>query len=130
MFSRMKDFDSWNRIKKQADSGKNIRFAHPREVWWCMLGANVGAEIDGKNNNFERPVVVIRVYNKETLFVLPVTSKQKDDRFHVRVTARTGYVWVKLTQGRVISSQRLLRKIDTVNHPDFNRVRNELLESL
>jgi hypothetical protein len=24
-------------------------FGHLREVWWCSLGVNVGAETDGKN---------------------------------------------------------------------------------
>lgn len=59
-----KDFDEWNQEKKRIHAGVNPAYGWPREVWWCALGINVGAEIDGKNNNFERPVLVMRVYNK------------------------------------------------------------------
>ncbi|HAS84859.1 MAG TPA: hypothetical protein DCS23_02150 [Candidatus Yonathbacteria bacterium] len=127
-----KEFDAWNSQKKNlGDSGKKA-YAYPREVWWCALGVNVGAEVDGKNENFERPVLVVRVYNKETMLVLPITSKEKLDGFHyeIQIQAKnskteeeyTKPVWIKLTQARVISNNRLLRKVDTVNQSEFDRV--------
>lgn len=47
-----KEFDAWSLIKKQIHSMEGRAFAHPREIWWCSLGINVGAEIDGKHENF------------------------------------------------------------------------------
>lgn len=114
-----KDFDGWNKTKKRVDAKRSAAYAHPREVWWCSLGVNIGAETDGKNLNYERPVLVMRVYNTETLLVLPITSKQKNDAFHKRIDVRVGPVWVKLTQVRVISSRRLLRKVDTISEEAF-----------
>lgn len=93
-----------------------------------MVGINIGSEIDGKHENFERPVLVMKVYNKETLFVLPITSREKRDRFHVPMQGKSGRVWVKLTQGRVISSQRLLRKVDVISQGIFENIRAHLLE--
>lgn len=127
-----KEFDAWNSQKKNlGDSGKKA-YAHPREVWWCALGVNVGAEVDGKNENFERPVLVMRVYNKETMLVLPITSKEKLDNFHHKIQIqaknnKTGEeyaksVWIKLTQARVISNSRLLRKVDVVHQEEFDKV--------
>ena len=75
-----KDFDGWNKTKKSLNSKPKSTNAYARELWWCALGTNIGAEADGKNNNFERPVLIIKIYNKETLLVLPVTSKEKEDR--------------------------------------------------
>ncbi|MDO8604673.1 MAG: type II toxin-antitoxin system PemK/MazF family toxin [bacterium] len=96
------------------------------------MGVNVGAEVDGKNENFERPVLVVRVYNKETMLVLPITSKEKSDDFHyeIKIHAKnsetreeyTKSVWIKLTQARVISNNRLLRKVDIVHQEDFAKV--------
>jgi len=117
-----KDFDGWSKRKQRINAKRAAAYAHPREVWWCSLGVNIGAETDGKNRNFERPVLVMRVYNKDTLLVLPITSKAKDDAFHQRIAVRVGPVWVKLTQSRVISSQRLLRKVDTIPEETFNDV--------
>jgi hypothetical protein len=41
-----KDFDQWNSLKKQLNENERIFYAHPREIWWCSLGINIGAEID------------------------------------------------------------------------------------
>ncbi len=117
-----KDFDGWNTKKKETHKQTSAPFCYPREVWWCALGMNVGAETDGKNDNFERPVLVLRVYNKETLLVLPITSKEKNDAFHCAVRVKIGTVWIKLTQARVISNRRLLRKVDVLSIEEFERV--------
>ncbi len=51
----VKDFDGWNSSKKLVDISDRQVFGYPREVWWCSLGVNIGAEVDGKNEeDFER----------------------------------------------------------------------------
>ena len=30
------------------------------EVWWCYWGENVGIEINGKNDQFTRPVFILK----------------------------------------------------------------------
>ncbi len=56
-----KDFDRWNNQKKviQQLNNQGILFSE-REVWWCALGENIGDEENGKNELFERPVLIIR----------------------------------------------------------------------
>lgn len=127
-----KDFDKWNNLKKIFEKENRELFAHPREVWWCSLGINLGAEIDGKNDSFERPVLIVKVYSKETMFILPITSKEKSDKFHYKIFVKIKNiktdeyeekpVWVKLTQARVISNKRLLRKVDLISIDDFNKI--------
>lgn len=114
-----KDFDQWNLLKKILNSSKRRFFVHPREVWWTSLGLNIGAEIDGKNKNFERPVLILKVYNKDTLLVLPLTQKIKTDRFHQKIMIGQKYSWVKLSQGRVLSTKRLIRKIGLINKDTY-----------
>jgi|SRR3989338_35199 len=125
-----KDFDQWNKLKKDLHKRHADTFAYPREIWWCSLGVNVGAEMDGKNENFERPVIIIKVYNKETMLVLPITSKEKNDRFHHKIVTEQKTVWVKITQARVISNKRLLRKVDILGEEEFNVLKSILKESL
>jgi len=122
--STQKDFDKWNDSKKKIHIRVSDTFAHPREIWWCSLGVNIGAETDGKNENFERPVIIVKVYNKETMLVLPITSKEKNDAFHCRIDTNQKTVWVKLTQSRVISNKRLLRKVDVLGESEFKSLRN------
>ena len=65
----MKDFDKWNKRKKKIDynNTKNI-LPKIKEVWWLSIGLNVGVEEDGKNSNFERPVLVVRVFNRQCFY--------------------------------------------------------------
>ena len=130
----IKDFNKWNNLKKLVNANNREVFGYPREVWWCSLGVNIGAEVDGKNENFERPVIIMKVYNKETMFVLPTTGKAKEDKFHMpieidAVDQKTGdvyrkTVYIKLTQARVISNKRLIRKVDVINEEDFEKIQD------
>lgn len=122
----MKNFFGWLRLKRNIDESTGRAFAHPREIWWCSLGINVGVEIDGKHENFERPVIIVRVYNKHSLLILPLTGKEKNDNFHYMIKTKRKTVWVKLTQVRMISNKRLLRKIDIVDTKQFSGIRQAL----
>lgn len=119
-----KDFSKWIQLKANLDAMPGTAFAHPREIWWCSLGANVGVETDGKNENFERPVIVMRVYNTQSMLVLPLTSKERNDRFHHKIATAQKESWVKLTQARVVSNKRLLRKVDVLGQKDFEELQD------
>ena len=67
----------------------------------------------------------MRVYNKETLLVLPITTKEKNDLFHHKITTEQKTVWVKLTQVRVVSTKRLIRKVDTLGEPEFEKLKEQ-----
>jgi hypothetical protein len=41
---------------------------YEREISWCALGAQVGFEQDGLNENFERPVIVVKNLNGRVTF--------------------------------------------------------------
>ncbi len=130
-FSDMeKTFDQWNILKQKIHTSKLRAFAHAREVWWCSLGINIGSEMDRKHENFERPVLILRVYNKEMLLVLPITSKEREDPFHQKVISHGRVVWISLTQIRVVSSKRLLRKVDVITKEEFSKVKTALMNFL
>ncbi len=119
-----KDFDSWNTQKKAIDNlllDKNI-FYHEREVWWGNLGLNIGVETDGKSDNFERPVLIIKKFNSDMVWVLPITSTIKDDLYHYSLHHNTIKGSVILSQLRTISTKRLSRKFGTISNTDFNAI--------
>jgi mRNA-degrading endonuclease toxin of MazEF toxin-antitoxin module len=124
-----KNFDSWNESKKTLEHGPILHYGHPGEVWWCSLGINLGVEVDGRNDNLERPVVVLRTYNRESLLVLPLTSKEKNDRFHHPIHFGKYTSWAKLTQVRVVSAKRLLRKLDSIDENEFSLLRKAWIDS-
>lgn len=121
-------FSSWNKLKQKIDSREGGKiFLHTREVWWCSLGVNVGGEINGKNELYERPCLMLNVYNKDMALVLPITSIEKKDKFHYEIILDNGKkVYVKLTQVRVISTKRVIRKISTLNKEDFKNIKEKM----
>jgi mRNA-degrading endonuclease toxin of MazEF toxin-antitoxin module len=53
-------YDNWNDLKKQIVFGETSqKLFRDGDIWWCAVGTNVGAEIDGKNMNFELSNVVL-----------------------------------------------------------------------
>ncbi|MFH1145912.1 MAG: hypothetical protein V1707_03050 [bacterium] len=61
----MKDFFSWHEEKEKLEEiGYDTLLFREGEVWWCSIGLNLGHEQDGKNVFFERPVLVVKKFNK------------------------------------------------------------------
>lgn len=116
-----KDFDSWNQIKKKVQDKKDI-YCNAREIWWCALGLNVGSEEDGKNELFERPILILKVFNHQMIRVAPLTSKQKDDAHHFAITYDDRNGSVILSQTKTISSKRLSRKLCRLDKAQFESV--------
>ncbi len=116
-----KPFDIWNEEKKLIHEKKTFAFASPGEIWWCAIGENVGVEINGKHDNFERPVVIMKAFNTEMLFVIPLTTKQKNNRYYFALAE--GKSWAVLSQARLVSAKRLIRKFSKIDIDSLNLLR-------
>ena len=119
-----KDFDTWNEAKKKVNAYELQWdfFYHQREVWWCAVGLNVDVETDGKQTNFERPVLVIQKFNKEMFWGMPLTSRERTGAFYERIAHDKGVAWAMLTQMKTFSSKRLLRKVGMIPEKDFEKI--------
>ena len=98
-----------------------------REIWWAHLGANIGFEQDGRHEGFERQVLSVKkLYGGTLLWALTLTTSEKKGDYHAKLefeeNGKTRLQWVILAQMRTISSKRLIRKVRTVSHEDFDRV--------
>jgi mRNA interferase MazF len=103
-----------------------IIFYKQREIWWASLGINIGHEQNGKNNRFERPVLILKKFGNKTLWVLPLTSKEKTSRFYQQLNNFNHKSWIDLSQIRLISSKRLLRKITLIADFDFKKIQQRV----
>lgn len=126
MSGMFKDFDSWNRRKKLIHSAEFRGFVHEREIWWCSLGLNIGYEQDGKHDNFERPILVLRKFNKHIVLGLPLTTKPKDNPYNFSFVHEGVIFAVILSQIRLLSTSRLTRRIRKIDRHLFNKIKQEL----
>jgi len=126
--NHFKDFDSWNIEKKSLDNLKRSfdLYVHDREIWWTSIGVNIGTEIDGKNTKFERPVLIIRKLGKDQFIGIPLTSRLKTGIFYHPITYGSGAGTVCISQIRVLSVNRLLRKIGKVEKTDYQLLTEKL----
>jgi mRNA interferase MazF len=123
-----KDFWKWHQRKSNIDKkGKRV-FFHEREVWWCSVGTNVGFEINGKGPHFARPVIIFRKFNNEAFWAIPLTTKDKVNKFYTPVDLRDSIQRkAVLSQLRLLDSKRLLDKIGTVTKHDFSNIQKAIL---
>ena len=123
MYTQNKNFDSWNVKKKKLNNTKRRIYFKERQIWWCSIGLNVGFEQDGKNDNFERPVIVLKKFSNDLLWILPLTSQNKQGKYYYQMQYSSKTYVVILSQIRAISSKRLLRKMIRISSQDFSKIR-------
>ncbi|MCF7834200.1 MAG: type II toxin-antitoxin system PemK/MazF family toxin [Candidatus Pacebacteria bacterium] len=124
----MKDFDFWNKKKKilEEKRNKNLVF-NERDIWWCSIGLNIGSEQDGKNELFERPVLVIKKFNKKVCWVLPITRKNKEGYYYHVLDYNFEKSFVILSQLRLISTKRFTRFIRKISSDQFEIIKGKLV---
>jgi mRNA interferase MazF len=125
-----KEFDKWNDKKKLRDESTIPYdfYFHERDVWWCAVGVNVGAEVDGKHDDFERPILVVKKFNRDMFWGIPLTKKAKDHPAFVLLHHERGPSYANTSQLRTWSTKRLLRRIGMVSHDEFQAVCEKITE--
>jgi mRNA interferase MazF len=121
-----KNFEDWNLKKKEIHIKNKAPLFTEREVWWCSLGINVGSEEDGKGLNYLRPVLVVRKFNKDIFYGLPITSKEKDDIFHSLINSGEIKGSVILSQMRLIDSKRLSFLLGKITSKELDDIKKKL----
>lgn len=118
-YFRMDDFDLWIEQKRRLNDKNSFFRLKEREVWWCAYGHNVGVEMNGKGDTFQRPVIILKVFNSEMVFVLPLSSEEGNSKYYISCILKNEKRWVVLSQGRLISSRRLLRRLGKMKQEPF-----------
>ncbi len=118
----MKDFDTWNEVKKRVNDRDNSTVAHSREIWWATLGVNVGSEQDGKGHQSERPVLVIKRTSQNVFYVLPISTKTKKTPMRAPFKYHGISEFALLDQMRAMDKKRFLRKIGTIDETQFDTI--------
>ena len=126
----MKDFDSWNKEKKIVQNNGTQKLFHDREIWWSSFGVNIGREQDGRGDNFERPIIILKTLSPDTFICLPLTTKKKLPNFQAPVTHEDIRGFALLDQIRVIDSKRLLRKIGMMGVDEFQILKEKMKKLL
>jgi mRNA interferase MazF len=68
--------DAWNELKKKLETATDQPRGFPKEgeVWMCSLGKNIGYEQNGTNENFSRPVLIVKKFNNHIFWSVPLSE--------------------------------------------------------
>jgi mRNA interferase MazF len=124
-----KNFDHWNAEKKRLDNDESSARPFPREqwVWMCSVGLNIGFEQNGVGDEFQRPVLVVKKFNNQMYWVVPLSSKQKPIDFYYNFTDPSGQaVSLIASQLKLMSVKRFRREMYKLPDTNFD----ELIELL
>jgi mRNA-degrading endonuclease toxin of MazEF toxin-antitoxin module len=126
-----KDFDGWNITKKSLNAGGRSRFCHVREIVWCALGVNIGAEQDGTGKEFDRPVVVIRTFSRDVFLGVALTGKRREGKYYFPIgIVENREASAILSQIRLIDMRRVSNRIGIVDPEIFEKLKSALYRTL
>lgn len=117
--SEKKNYLVWHVLKAKINQKLPLGNYHEREIWWCSLGANIGFEEDGKNQLFERPVLILKKFNQEIFVGVPLTTTRKNNKYYYLLEAGGLEGSIILSQLRTLSSRRLQRKLGRIGKKKF-----------
>lgn len=123
-----KNFPAWLKLKEDLhQSNHKPPYFKQREIWWCSLGENVGAEMNGKNKFFRRPVLVIKKLDRYSFLGIPLTGKSKKGTWYVAITHGENKSTAVVSQLRHLDYRRLDKRMATLDEGDFSRVLEALM---
>jgi len=125
----MKDFNRWNELKKKIDSNNDLLDNFPKEgeVWMSSVGLNIGYEQNGSENNFSRPVLIVKKFNNHMFWAVPLSTKQKDFDFYFNYTDPNNQkVSAILAQMKLVSVKRLKRDVYIIPNELFDQIKKKI----
>jgi mRNA interferase MazF len=120
------DFDKWNTLKKYLNSSNKRPFFKEREIWWLSQGVNVGFELNGKNQLYERPVLVLKKFNSNVFLGIPFSTQIKTGPYYSTVNLHGKDTQAILSHIKLYDTQRLIRRLIKIPTHDYDRIKEDL----
>lgn len=121
-----KDFNRWNDTKIKIDVSPKTTVFKEREIWWCSIGINVGHEENGKGDKFNRPILIIKKFNKRLFWGIPLTTQIKDNIHYHGFTFNNKSQCAMLTQLRLWDATRLNNRMGQLGKKEFQNIREDI----
>jgi mRNA interferase MazF len=118
-------FLAWCRLKFEIHQSKSPPLFKQGEIWWCRIGMNVGDELFGKGDYYQRPVLVLKKFSRNTFLGIPLTLREKTGTYYFETNIRGVRRWLILSQARTFDSKRLRESLGELDENTLKKVREE-----
>ena len=100
---------------------------------WTKLKRKIndqGAIPDGKNENFDRPVLIVKGFSRYLFWGIPLSTTPKRGQYYHPIVVNGNVSTVLLSQLRTLDTRRFIRKYGMLNHKDFAEIKVKLIDFL
>jgi mRNA interferase MazF len=126
----IKQFQKWITKKEELQNRNSVPHFKQANIYWCGLGENVGDEENGKSELFSRPVLIIRKFNKNLFWGIPLTTQIKDNPYYVKISFQGKEQCAMITHLRLMDAKRLYKRMGELDQPDFQKVKESIKNCL
>jgi mRNA interferase MazF len=124
----IKHFIDWIITKIIIDKTQRRDFIiNEGQVFWCSLGENIGDEENGKGYIFRRPVLIFKKFNNNLFWGIPMSTKNKDNKYYVKILLKNIEQSAMISQLRVLDTKRLDEYIGYISKSDFIKIQNQII---
>jgi cytidyltransferase-like protein len=124
-------YDNWNKKKKTINIQEQYLKFRERDILFLSVGQNIGFEQYGKGNEFLRPVLVYRKFNKRTFLGIPLSSKEKDGSYYFSFNYLNNLIsTANFSQIKTFDIKRAKYLSGQIKESDFNYLSEKLMRLL
>ncbi len=121
------EFDEWNILKKRVAISEVVRFFKEGDIFYIRCGKNIGFEQNGKGEYFERPVLIVKKFNKDVFLSIPLTTSSKNNKYYLSIgNVDNKEASVILSQIKLCDQKRLVNKLGVVSDEVLEIVKENL----
>jgi hypothetical protein len=120
-----------NKFKRYLNEDKVApKYIHDIEVWMTHLGYNVKSEINGGEERYLRPCIILKRARFQQVIVVPLSTQEKKDYILLNFKYKENINYANILQIRTVDTVRLSYKIGTVSEKDFENVKEKIRKLL
>lgn len=122
----MKKFNEWNEVKKETEHTVEKVYFKERDIFWTRVGENIGYEQNGKGDEFQRPILVVKKYTNDMFLGVPLSTTIREGSFYFQFMLDDKISTALLVQHKLYSNKRLMKKMGMINKCDFDNLKMKL----
>jgi|SaaInlV_100m_DNA_6_1039743.scaffolds.fasta_scaffold04889_3 hypothetical protein len=125
-----KDFDNWNKLKKEIENESKNIIIKEWEIWWTHIWLNIKSESCWKWNKFRRPVLVMKKLSHTNCIIVPLSTQIKKWTWFANYNIEGIEYTALLYQIRMMHTNRFYVKETKLNYRIFNIIKKKLKKLL
>jgi sulfate adenylyltransferase subunit 1 len=124
-------FEQWNEKKQIIHNEKKYLKFRERDILFLSVGKNIGNEQYGKGEEFLRPVLVYKKFNKRTFLGIPLSSVEKNGSYYFSFNYTKSIIsTANFSQIKTFDIKRAKYRSGVIDEQDFEKLSKKLIKLL